>query len=211
MDKFIKIQKYTDKLLEDLHISVNRKSKYNIVKHISLYIDSIIFNIISVFCLIAILNTPIAEANSEITHNTIKVGKQYINDTCKPKYNMYGGDGRMGSATFLGTHEPMYSASNPTNDILKVDFSRGIARPQIGGAHKANASLQSSLHKIVQNYIKEILAYHKVTAKRDVKQAISNIIIIHLDCFIDDLKHHNGVITVSALKNIVKSHKILQQ
>lgn len=201
----MKLQKYAEKLIIQHHITVNSKSKIKITKQIALYMDAMIFNIISVFCLIAILNTPASDRTSHITRNTINVGIKYIDNMCKPKLTQSGGDGRMGSATFVGINEPMYSGSNPTNDILHIDFAGGIARPQIGGAHKPTLEL----HKLIEKYIKDILAYHRVTAKQDIKKVILNFISNYLNCFINDLKHHNGMITMSSLKTIVKTHKIL--
>lgn len=210
MEKYMKLQKYADKLITSHHIIT--KSKHKIIKQIGLYLDAVIFNIISVFCLIAILNTPATEAISQITNKTIDVGKKYIDDTCKPKpFAQSGGDGRMGSATFLGNVEPMYSAANPTNDILHMDFQGGIARPQIGGSCSTGGTHKPTLelHKVVDQYIKDVLGYHKVTAKREIKKAIFGIITNHIDCFIADLIHHRGILTISALKKIAKSHKIL--
>lgn len=198
MDKYIKLQKYSDKLLSQHHITINTKDKYKVAKQLSLYLDGVIFNIISIFCLISIIN----ESN-KITDKTMQVGRKYIEDTCSFSYSMSGGS-RLGCASLLGQTEPMYSASNPTNDILKVNFEAGIARPQIGGNN-----LQSELHNIVAKYIKEILLYHNVTASKSIKSEIASIINFHLDCFISYLKNHSGTLTLTALKKIVKEHKIL--
>jgi hypothetical protein len=202
MEKYLKLQKYADKLIASHSITVKSSSKSKIIKHIALHFDAIIFNIISVFCLIAILNTPATETVSKITSKTIEVGKQYIDDTCKPKYGQTGG--RLGSATFLGASEPMYSAANPTNDILQVNFSAGIARPQIGGGHKSSPELE----KILGKYINDILGYHKVTAKKEIKKEIFTLIMINLECFISDLQH-TDMITINSLKKIAHTHKIL--
>jgi hypothetical protein len=196
MDKYIKLQKYTDSFLTHHNIKMNTKDKYKIVKQVAMYLDAVIFNIISIFCLISILND-----STKITEKTLNVGKKYIETTCSFDYKMSGGNS-VGSPAFMGKLEPMYSASNPTSDFLRVDFQNGSARPQIGGSH-------TGLNTIIAKYVKDILLYHNVTTNQKIKKELTSIINFHLDCFIGCLKNHQGALTVSALNKIVKEHKVL--
>jgi hypothetical protein len=201
MDKLTKLQKHADKLFIKHNIQLKNKDRFKILKQTSLYLDAVIFNIVSIFCLICILNN-----GSKITDKTIKAGRQYVENKCSFNYSMVGGDGRLGSATFLGKNETMYSINNPTEDILGVDYAGGIARPQIGGGISTNID---ELHNILNKYVKDILVYHSISASNTIKKEILKIITFHITCFINNLKHHQGIITLSALKKIVKSNHIL--
>lgn len=201
MDKLTKLQKHADKLFAKHDIQIKNKDRFKILKQTSLYLDAVIFNIVSIFCLICIINNA-----SKITDKTIKVGRQYIENKCSFNYSMVGGDGRLGSATFLGKHESMYSINNPTDDILGVDYAGGIARPQIGGGASTNVD---KLHTILSKYVKDILEYHSITASNSIKKEILKIITFHITCFINSLKHHQGTLTLSSLKKLVKGNNIL--
>jgi hypothetical protein len=200
IDKYLKLQKYTETFITQNKISISLNDKYKIIQQIALYIDAVIFNIVSIFCLICILNN-----TNKMTEKTIKVGKEYVEDKCNFNYmqvnKMEGG--RLASATFLGTYEPMYNANNPTNDILNVNFVAGEARPQIGGGKT------TKFDKIIYSYINHILSYHNITTKKQVKTIIFNIVSFHINCFLNFMKSYNNYITLTVLNKIVKDHKIL--
>lgn len=193
MNKYVKLQKYSDEILRD-HVAVNTKDRITVVRHMALFIDAIIFNIVSMFCLIAIINN-----TTNITDKTIEVGMKYLESKC---HNQVQSGGR--SATFLGTNEAMYSASNPTDDVLFVDFQNGLARPQIGGG--------PNLHKFVNTYISNLLQYHNIGATKSVKSLIANLINKHIDCLVKCLKDtsKSKKITLSVFQKIVKKHKVLK-
>lgn len=198
MDKFAKLQKLADKLFSKNSIQLHTKDKYKILKQTSLYLDAVIFNIVSIFCLICIVNH-----GNIITSKTIEVGKMYVENKCSFNYSMIGGDGRLGSATFLGVSEPMYSSRNSTEDILRVDYVAGTARPQIGGS-------VDDVQKLLDKYIKDILDYHNVNASKSSQSEICKLIKFHINCFIDSLKKQNKPVTLSLLSKTVKGHQILQ-
>jgi len=200
IDKYLKLQKYAETFIVQNKISINLNDKFKIIQQIALYIDAVIFNIVSIFCLISILNN-----TNKITEKTIKVGKQYVEDKCNFNYTQVNKmeGGRLASATFLGIYEPMYDANNPTNDILNVNFAAGEARPQIGG------SKMTKFDKMIYSYINHILSYHNITAKKPVKTVIYNIVSFHINCFLNFMKSYNGNITLTVLNKIVKDHKIL--
>jgi len=195
IDKYVKLQKLAEKIFTDHHIAIKAKDKYKMIEQLSLYFDALIFNVVSIICLITVINN-----SNKITPEALAAAKKYIESKCQFNYTMTGG--RLGSATFMGINEPMYSANNPTNDILAVDFAGGIARPQIGGSHG------EKMYKLVNVYINSILAYHNVKANKDIKQEIFNIIKYHMDCLIQNLKHSKSL-SLRSLNKIVKNNKIL--
>jgi hypothetical protein len=205
IDKYIKLQKYCEKLFEKHNIAVYAKERYKIIQQIALYVDALIFNIVSIICLITIINN-----SNRISTKALEIGKKYIESKCQFNYAkvskggmMMQGGSRLGSATFLGISEPMYRADNPTNDILTTDFSGGILRPQIGGGKKEQSD------KLISVYMNSILSYHEMKASSDVKKSIHNIIYFHIMCLINNLKTYKGPIKLSMLNKIVKNNKIL--
>lgn len=205
IDKYIKLQKYSEKLFEDNHIDIYAKEKYKIMQQIALYIDALIFNIVSIICLITIINN-----SNKISSKGLELGKRYIESKCQFNYakvskgGMMQGGSRLGSATFLGISEPMYRADNPTNDILITDFNSGILRPQIGGKKQ---KMQND--KLINLYMNSILSYHEMKASSDVKNEIKKIIIFHIMCLINNLKTYKGPIKLATLNKIVKNNRIL--
>jgi hypothetical protein len=204
IDKYIKLQKYCEKLFESNGIIIYAKDKYKIIQQVALYIDALIFNVVSIICIITIINN-----SNKITEKTLAVGKEYIESKCQFNYakvsggniTMTGGS-RLGSATFLGISEPMYRADNPTNNVLITDFANGVLRPQIGG--KSSAS-----DKLISVYMKSILSYHNMKVSKDISQDIEKIIKFHIMCLINNLKSYKTSIKISTLNKIVKNNKIL--
>lgn len=206
-DKYEKLQKWADKLLTDHNIDVVKKDKHKMIQQVALYFDALIFNVVSIICLIVVINN-----GTKITQDTLNAAKKYIESSCEFNYAMTGGS-RLGCATFLGANEHMYSASNPTNNVLGVDFANGIARPQIGGSINGGCNScggDKNTYKIVHTYINSILTYHDVKATKEIKQEIFHIIRYHLDCLLNIMKKHNKPMTLKTLNKIVKHHKVLQ-
>ncbi len=200
MDKTIKLHKYTQKFFKDHGII----AKANVIEQVTLYIDAIIFNIVSVFCLIAILNN-----DTKIVQATYNVGREYIDDKCLFNYTklyakQMSGGSRLGTAAFLGINEPMYTQQNVESDILHVDFATGEARPQIGGG-------ENKLQKLIKTFINNVLSYHNITANKAIKQKIMSLVYLHCMCLLNDLKRHKSEITVTMIQKLIDGHKIMKQ
>lgn len=199
MDKYVKIIE----LMKDHHVVnvIGSKDKQKCIEHIALFIDAVIFNMVSMFCLIAIINN-----STSITDKTLDAGMKYLDTKCHGRQyaqtgRQSGGD-RQGSATFLGIQEPVYQESNVGNDVLFVDFNSGLARPQIGGMYKPDLKL----NKFVKAYVKEILQYHNITAKSAIKEKIVHLIKGHIDCLIRCIFDTKKKLTLPKLKKIIKHH-----
>lgn len=205
MDKFTKLCNFSDKFFIENKVKVSMKDRSKVISRFSLHIEYMVFNIVSMLCLIAIINN-----SDKITDQTLKVARKYIENNCQFKYpntskvNPQKG-GRLGSATFLGINEPMYSTNNPTNDILPVDFTSGIARPQIGGKSSNNKILK----KIILSYINNILSHHNVKASKTVKNEIFEITKFHVDCMFNCIQKYK-IVSVSVIKDCINKHKVLR-
>jgi hypothetical protein len=66
-------------------------------------------------------------------------------------------------AEFYGIDSGRYSETNATGDILTVDFTSGILRPQIGGGGQSSVDNKNILKKI-----NEILNYYKLKASDSI-------------------------------------------
>ena len=115
-------------LLTHNNITLSKKSDNNLVlNQIVTYLDALIFNIVSIACIISIINS-----STKITKENLPIIRSYIEDKCDFKYKHAKMSGGAASASFYGANEPMYSENNIGSDILGVNWSSGIIRPEIG-------------------------------------------------------------------------------
>jgi hypothetical protein len=195
MHNYLNLQKYSDKVFTAHDVKIAAKDKYAIIQQVAIYLDSLIFNLIALPCLIAIINN-----SSHVTEKTLEAAKQNMSKGCRK--TMTGGTGgSLGNPSFVSIDQPMYSAGNPTNDILQIDWESGFVRPQIGGSHSTRSK---DLDKIVMKYINEVLKYHEVTASKTIKSTLAATIKMKVDCFMDTIVMHKGTLTHAALKKIIK-------
>ena len=94
------------------------------------YIETLIFNIISIASIITMINN-----SDTIKKQTITLVKSYINDKCNHKFT--GGTTGLPSE-YYGVDSGLYSSNNAGSDILNIDFASGMLRPQIGGGGHKN-------------------------------------------------------------------------
>lgn len=197
MDQYLKLQRYSAKVLAESKVVVKPEERGKIAEQMAIYFDAVVFNIVSIMCLISILNN-----SSKIDKKTIEVSKEYIENKCKFNYAKMSG-GRLGSATFLGKDEQMYSASHPTDDVMHVGFADGIARremPMSGGAKVATT---------IPSCVTKILKYHGLTASKEIKNELCSMIMVHVDCFIEKISGTKGKLTLAKLNAIVKKSNVL--
>ena len=160
------------------------------------YIDSLIFNIVSIASIITLINNCKC-----IKKPTIKLVNSYITEKCDIAKNYKGGTSL--PSEYFGINSGLYNSANPTGDILGIDFSSGIIRPQIGGGGKYD-------NNYIILKINEILDYYKLDASKVIKMDLYKIINSHINCFMGILKINNkSPLTITAIKNIIKSNKSL--
>jgi hypothetical protein len=159
------------------------------------YMETLIFNIVSIASVITMINN-----SDTIKKHTIKLVKSYINTECNDK--MKGGNNVMPSE-FYGYDSGRYSESNAIGAILNVDFTSGILRPQIGGGGVKS----DNKHLIAK--INEILNYYKLTASENIINDLLKIISIHINCFFKQLKLSKNVLNIASINKIIKSNKNL--
>lgn len=199
MDNYYRLIKYSDKLLINNNISINEKEHDSINKLIAIYIDTLIFNIISIACIINILNN-----NEKILPKSIPIIHSYINERCKFKStNKKITGGVFNTATFFGVQEPQYKSDNEGVNLLNIDFKNGVLRPQIGGVDIDKTD------KVLLLYINNILKYHEMSASKDIKKELLNIIKTHINYLIIIIKKLDSQITIKKLNTIINKYKFL--
>jgi|LakMenEpi03Aug12_release.lakeMendotaPanAssembly.Ray.scaffolds.fasta_scaffold00514_43 hypothetical protein len=162
------------------------------------YMETLIFNIVSIASIITMINNC-----STIKKQTIKLVKSYINDNCNANTKQTGGMNVLPSE-FYGFDSGRYSETNASGDILAVDFTSGILRPQIGGGGQSSVDNKNILKKI-----NEILNYYKLKASDSIVNDLLKLITIYTNCFFKQLKGTKTIITTAVINKIIKSNKTL--
>jgi histone H3/H4 len=188
------INVYVDELAKKFNIPIKDKVAH---KCLCEYVENIIFNIVSIASIIALINN-CKTINSKILEILDKYVLQTCNKTKQSKVKGGGGSIVLPSE-FYGVNSGNYSANNITPDVLPIDFSSGIMRPQIGGGKAVNP---------ICDAITEILSTHKLKASSAITKKIANIIESYLACLLGKLQLSKTKVTSSMIKNTVKSSKV---
>jgi len=128
------------------------------------FIKNLIFNVISIASIITFINN-----DSQIKKQTLKILIKYINDKCRA---IKGGMNIMPSE-FYGINSGRYDAANYTGDMLYLNPSQGLIRPQIGGGGKTP---DDKTNKYIIDEIKEILKYYKLKVSSEIMKELLKII-----------------------------------
>lgn len=198
LDKIKELITYSETLVKSNKIKIDANAKLNVIQQIALYIDSLIFNIVSLFCIIAIINN-----SNKITDNTVTIAKKYIDNKCKI---MKGGDCK-GAPWHYNKNEPTYNVTTFGKDLLDVGFDKGILRPQIGGPQTGGGGSKNTK---ISKYMNYIFKYHNMKVTPEIKSEILSLIYFHIDCLINILCERKKPLTVSAFKSIIKKNKIIR-
>ena len=160
------------------------------------YMETLIFNIVSIASIITMINN-----SDKIKKETITLVKSYINDKCNHK--LTGGTTGMPSE-FYGYDSGIYNSNNAAGDILNIDFTSGILRPQIGGGGNKNI-----YDKIFMSKIHEILNYYKLKSSDSINNSLLKLIYMHVNCFFKQLKNSKLTLNNASINKIIKSNKNL--
>lgn len=155
--------------------------KGHIIQALQKPIHTLVFNVCSLAKIIMLLYNA-----RKLTHVHILSMRMYISDKCEPikrRKTMSGGESM--ASDFFGYEHPSYSPNAGGSDVLNVNFSAGIARPEISGGDPKIKQLYAK-NKEVEDFITE----HVNFKDDDVRSEFLDIIESKLRCFIADLKRH---------------------
>jgi len=177
------------------HFNIN-KDKDKIIHTLSNYIDTLIFNIVSIASIITMLNN-----SKSINMNAVQLVKKYIADNCNKKIK----GGTSLPSEYFGYNSGVYNENNNTQDILNVDFNSNILRPQIGGGAGKKMDNEWIIKKI-----KDLLKYYNLKASNKIINSLVLIICANINCLLSKLDDNkNKVLTVTTINKIIKLNKNL--
>jgi len=174
------------------------------VYHLTNYIENIIFNVVSIISIITFINN-----SKSIKKESINIVTKYLKNACgNPKSDLIkgGGGAIVMPSEFYGINSMRYSPTNNIHsvDTLHIDFSKDIARPQIGG------SVKNSKIKPIIKAINDILSYYKLKCSDEIKNKILKLIESYIKCLIIKLKNLNKTITIDNINNSMMSNKMFE-
>jgi hypothetical protein len=163
------------------------------------YIETLIFNIVSIASIITMINN-----SKSIKTQTIKLVKKYIDDKCSTK-KITGGT--VLPSEYFGYDSGSYSETNVSSDILNVDFVNGFARPQIGGGGRIK---KVECNECIIAKINELIEHYNLKASEAIIKNLVKLVNMHIHCFFNQLKAiGTKSLTVAGINKIIKSNKNL--
>lgn len=195
-------------MLNTSKIAINPKEKAKVVTLLTSYIDKLIFNIVAVVCVICLHIGVKKVVNEHIVHF-----KEHIDKRCNLKSsrkNTKQKGGAFNTAAFYGVHEPQYSASNSTSDVMNVDWANNIARPKLGLTLFGGARQCDKLNKIIYRQISNIFKFFKVKVTKIVINEFVQIYNNHVNQLFAQLGKSKKELSYSKLTSILKKSKILK-
>jgi histone H3/H4 len=181
---------YIEKIINDYNLNIKTKAS---VKCLSECIQNIVFNIISISSIIAFINN-----SKTITKENIQILNTYLNKICKNPI-VKGGNSIVMPQEFYGTNSGRYLPTNNQNDLLNINFSSGIMRPQIGGGI-------SPFTKV----IKDFLIHYKLKAGKAIIDELVIMIENYIKCLIMKLKKIKTDIKPVMIKSIIEKNKMFK-
>ena len=196
---------YVKCLLEKNNINVKDAKTCN---YLTTSIENIIFNVVSIASVITFINNC-----KTVKKESISIVTKYLNSMCDSssyKTIKGGGGAIVLPSEFYGIDSTRYSSMNNLHatDSLQIDFTNGIARPQIGGGLKKK-SPSSSLDSIMKG-VNDILDYYKLKASKEIKMKIVKLIECYIKCLMNKLKELDKTITCSLVDKVMKSDKVFE-
>ena len=189
-----KLIPYTNNLIKKYHLSI----KTGVNECLCFYIESIIFNIITIASFITFINNC-----KSINKETLDILKKYIYQACPPPTSMKGGGGAIVlPSEFYGINSTNYSPTNNQIDLLPINFDSTSIRPQIGGGRIDNKPIVDIIH--------DFLNYFNLRATKTIMNTILRIINKYIRCLMNKLKMINKdkELTSAMIKEVIKTNKI---
>ena len=171
-----------------------------VVKCMCEYLETLIFNTVSIASLITLINN-----SKVIEKDALTLVHSYINTKCE-KVAIKGGTSL--PSEFFGVDSHLYNSTNNQSDILNVDFVNGILRPQIGGGGRAKTSNMKTNHDWIKAKITTIIQHYNLTIGEKEMNYLINIIYDNVNCLFFQMPKKQ-VITKSYLNKFIKSNKSL--
>jgi len=175
-----------------------------VIKCLCEYIETLIFNIVSIASLITLINS-----STIIEKDALNLVHSYINDKCE-KVAIKGGTSL--PSEYFGINTNLYNSSYNQSDILNVNFANGILRPAIGGGGRSATPKKPvkkvNNHEWLKDKINVYIKHYKLTIKEKEMNYLINIIYDNINCLFFQIPKEQ-VLTKPYIKKLIKSNKSL--
>jgi hypothetical protein len=225
MSNYKDIKKCVLKMIKYYKLKIKPEDRVKIIKRLCVYSDMLIFNIVSLVCLIILLN-----GNKRATEGILESLKTYIDDRCcvdkklvidmdkKCSKPMKGGFTSMPLAYYSNSEQPMYSR-NPGFNISDANLTNGIIRPFIGGSLGGfmlggcdSVTNCKNMNKIINKKITSIFKFYKVVSNKMVKEMLVKMFFIYINqLFVCIIKKTKGMLTLSKLNIIIQKTNMMKK
>jgi hypothetical protein len=211
------LSKYSAFLLKSNNL-VKTNSEKVLVNYFNKLINMVIYNIVSLTCILTIL---LFNSNT-VSLNCIQITKNYLSDMCKTNKSMKGGT--VLPSEYFGVDSNRYTANaEPYGNT--VNFEEGFARPaltstmpamaggNLGGCNKCGNKNGGELgfNKQLLIVVSKIFKEHKVKIDKKLKQDLVNLIKIYIYLILNKVKSKKNKkkeLTVMMTKNILSKSSL---
>lgn len=189
------LKKHIPEFLKSYHITLDEKESDKLVEKLTFHIYNLIVNICSLLSTISIIYSP---KHRTIEPKHVDLLLQYIKQECYPKTSSQSGGSYVIDSEYFGTETGAYQDQVKSTKVGNIDFEKLIARPamevQMGGR---------SDNKLYGVSLKKIIKLFNVKVSDYTLTVVTNIIKMHIDCLVADLKDRK-VLTLKHLEKTIK-------
>jgi hypothetical protein len=217
------LSKYSAFLLKSNNL-VKTNSEKTLVNYFNKLINMVIYNIVSLTCILTIL---LFNSNT-VNLNSIQITKKYLSDMCKTNKSMKGGT--VLPSEYFGVDSNRYTANaEPYGNT--VNFEEGFARPaltstmpampamaggNLGGCNHCGRTDKKTggelgFNKQLLIVVSKIFKEHKVKIDKKLKQDLVNLIKMYVYLIVNKVKSKKNKkkeLTVMMTKNILSKSSL---
>lgn len=193
------------------------------------YINKLVLNICSMLAALTHFYNP---KSKKVTPEIIKHALDYVKEVCYPQLTSKQGGSYVIDSQYFGQENNAYTEYNGQTHLSDtINFSTNTARAQIGGcgcagtpmmggsprefvlAEFTELSLATPVDKpktFLGIELEPIFASFEITISNNSLELVKQILKMHLNCFMYDLKQQKGKLTIKKVDEVaaMKAHVI---
>jgi hypothetical protein len=209
------------KLLDKYHI----KASPEVQEHLLTYINKMVLNICSLLSSLTLFYNP---KTKKVTPEIIKHALTYVKEVCYPQLTSKKGGSYNIDSQYFGQETNAYTEAATNKNLAEtIDFANNTARAQIGGCGCAGAVQMGGATYIITEFTElameeiekdsflgtdliPIFQSFNVTISDNSLELVKQILKMHLNCFMYDLKQQKGKLTIKKVDEVaaMKAHVI---
>jgi len=196
-------------LLQKHHVKCQKNEEERIIRGLTQYIEYLIFNMVSVVCMICLAINVKRLAKDHMEYMEKEVDKRCA--IMRKSLKMKGGV--FNTAAFYGVNEPQYTEANKMGDVMNVDWSKNIARPElkVTFASQSGGSKCSKVNKLVSKKIYSVFKFYKVSAKKNIRDRFVAMFNKYVEQLFFSLKKSAKLLTYKKVHSVLSKTKIMKK